>query len=58
MVSSRIEIPILGLVSGNWMSESSFYSAGAGMHIWRLQLACSSWLKVAQHGIYLSAIWI
>lgn len=32
----------------------------AGMHIWRLQLACSSWLNVAQHGIYPSAtcIWI
>lgn len=31
VVASRTEIPVLGLVSGNWMPESSYYGAVAGM---------------------------
>ena len=60
VVSSRTEIPVPGLVSGSRMPESSYYGAVAGTHILgsaagAQQLACSSWLKVAQHGISLLA---
>lgn len=63
VVPSRTEIPVSGLVSGSWMPESSYYGAVAGMHLLGSaagvqQLACSSWLKVAQRGISLLATWI